>query len=108
MHLHLRQRLRRAHSWNDHSCIMHIMQVCRNATAAAPCYPGTYTGDCKTYNKSNCGLQYSDQQNAAYCAIDTPSTWPPLLQVGAPLQGSCQSASAAGVPPLDWPLLPTH
>lgn len=57
------------------------MQVCRDATAAAPCYPGTFTGDCKTYNKSNCGLQFSDQQNAAYCAIDTPSTWPPLLQV---------------------------
>lgn len=57
------------------------LQVCRDATPEAPCYPGTYTGDCKTYNKSNCGLQYSDQQNAAYCAIDTPSTWPPLLQV---------------------------
>jgi hypothetical protein len=56
-------------------------QVCRDATQAAPCYPGTFTGDCKTYNKSNCGVQYSDQQNAAYCAIDTPSTWPPLLQV---------------------------
>jgi hypothetical protein len=59
---------------------------------AAPCYPGTYTGDCKTYNKSNCGVQYSDQQNAAYCAIDTPSTWPPLLQV-------CGCRVAAGEPP---------
>ena len=67
------------------------MQVCRDATAAAPCYPGTFTGDCKTYNKSNCGVRYSDQQNAAYCAIDTPSTWPPLLQVsGFRVSGSPQ------------------
>lgn len=57
------------------------LQVCRDAMAAAPCYPGTFTGSCKTYDKSNCGVQYSDQGNAAYCAIDTPSTWPPLLQV---------------------------
>lgn len=100
------------------------MQVCRNATASAPCDPGTYNGDCKVNNKlssvavphlalvaclpspmwqhqrsrlhliigslsllqtrdkTKCGLQYSDQDNAAFCAIDNPSTWPPLLQAG--------------------------
>jgi len=59
-------------------------EVCRDATPEAPCFPGTYSGDCKTYDKDNCGVQYSDQTNTGYCAIPDPSIWPALLQVPLP------------------------
>lgn len=59
-------------------------EVCRDSTVAVPCLPGTYTGNCKTYNNSNCGIQFSDQGNAQFCAISSPSIWPPLLQVPPP------------------------
>lgn len=37
--------------------------------------------ECEVYDESNCGLQWSDSGQAAFCAIPTPSTWPALAQV---------------------------
>lgn len=47
--------------------------ICRDATATAPCLPGTYSGDCKIYSTDKCGVQYSDQVSFDKF-IDTPQS----------------------------------
>ncbi|GAB4824041.1 hypothetical protein N2152v2_011087 [Parachlorella kessleri] len=39
--------------------------------------------DCDSYDESQCGFQYSSGQQAAYCGIPTPSSWPALLQIAS-------------------------
>lgn len=45
---------------------------------------GGCPGDCLTYDKSECGLQYSKPLQAAFCKIAHPSSWPSIQQVRAP------------------------
>ena len=54
------------------------VQTCRNATAASPC---SALDDCQLYDATRCGFQYSDADQAGYCAVASPSVWPALLQV---------------------------
>lgn len=61
---------------------------CRVATAGAPCLPGSYTGECRSYNDSNCGPMYSNSRNIQFCGIAEPSTWPPISQVWDLPQGT--------------------
>ncbi len=54
---------------------------CREATQENPCNPDL--DFCKTYDEERCGIQYSNGQQASFCAIESPSMWPALLQVCA-------------------------
>lgn len=57
------------------------VEVCRPAGADSRCTPAE---TCKTYDTTRCGLQYSDSQQANWCAIPSPSSWPALMQAAAP------------------------
>lgn len=35
----------------------------------------------QVHNSSECGSQYSTNEQAVFCAVDTPAVWPPALQV---------------------------
>lgn len=52
--------------------------ICRDATAENPCNPWE---DCKAYDENECGVQYSNADQADRCEISSPSIWPPLFQV---------------------------
>ncbi|MEW5307614.1 MAG: hypothetical protein WDW36_009993 [Sanguina aurantia] len=52
-------------------------QTCHNATADSPC--SAYS-NCQVHNSSECGSQYSTNEQAVFCAVDTPAVWPPALQ----------------------------
>ena len=36
---------------------------------------------CKLYDEDKCGIQYSNARQITWCAIDSPSIWPPVAQV---------------------------
>jgi hypothetical protein len=55
--------------------------VCRDATLDAPCNAWE---DCKAWDETQCGLQYSNAAQASVCEIPSPSIWPPLFQVPSP------------------------
>lgn len=41
---------------------------------------GSYD-DCTQYDTTQCGFQYSDSGQAAFCPVLQPSSWPALMQV---------------------------
>ncbi|KAJ4895630.1 ABC transporter A family member 8 [Raphanus sativus] len=41
-------------------------------------------GQCGCLNENTCGLRYSTSDQAAFCAIPSPSQWTPLLQIPSP------------------------
>ena len=57
-------------------------ETCRTTATGGnnTCLPGTYD-KCNTYDDSVCGLQQSSGDQAAFCAIPSPSSWPPVMQV---------------------------
>ena len=55
-------------------------QVCREATPDAPCISGEYDS-CTLYDETQCGIQYSNSRQITWCAIESPSIWPPVAQV---------------------------
>lgn len=44
---------------------------------------GSYD-DCTQYDTTQCGFQYSDSGQAAFCPVPQPSSWPALMQVFSP------------------------
>lgn len=67
---------------------------CYSASAARPCSP--YAA-CTAYDDTQCGFQYSSAQQAAFCEVREPGTWPALVQVGV---GGRQLGPDAGLPGL--------
>lgn len=51
---------------------------CYSATAEQPCSPYS---ECKRYDDSDCGLEYSTYEQAAFCPVNQPPTWPGVLQI---------------------------
>jgi hypothetical protein len=49
--------------------------------------------ECKAYNRSACGIQFSKPRQAPFCAIPHTSSWPAILQVGP----AAAAAAAAAV-----------
>lgn len=54
--------------------------VCRRATDSDPCIPGQFSS-CKEKDESQCGLTFSNSQQAVFCPITNPISWPAFLQV---------------------------
>ncbi|RMZ55176.1 hypothetical protein APUTEX25_005454, partial [Auxenochlorella protothecoides] len=52
--------------------------TCRTNSAADPCQQ---SDDCQAYDDSRCGVEYSVNGQAGYCAVPYPPTWPALMQV---------------------------
>ncbi len=90
---------------------------CYAASPERPCSP---YADCGEWDDAACGFEHSTYQQAAFCAIREPPTWPALLQVplaqyrnaqlqddGALREGACGDGSAgaalAPAPPLLLP-----
>lgn len=38
---------------------------------------------CVQYNDTMCGIAYSDVDQAFFCSVDHPPTWPPVLKVSS-------------------------
>ena len=53
-------------------------QVCRTPTDTDPCQ-GWET--CEESDDAQCGLQYSNAEQAAFCAIASPSIWPAMVSL---------------------------
>ncbi|KAL6759975.1 hypothetical protein V8C86DRAFT_3090544, partial [Haematococcus lacustris] len=74
-----------------------LVYRCRDATPAAPC---STVAECKAYNDSACGVQYSSYQQAAFCALPRPPTWPAMIQfplnVNRPARSPAPGTLAAG------------
>ena len=39
----------------------------------------------QAYNDSQCGVQYSNYQQVAFCDVTVPPVWPAMLQVSDPV-----------------------
>jgi hypothetical protein len=52
--------------------------LCRDATPEAPCRAWE---DCEEEDASECGVEFSSAEQARWCAVESPSAWPALLQV---------------------------
>eukprot|EP00198_Chlamydomonas_reinhardtii_P007775 XP_001697112.1 predicted protein [Chlamydomonas reinhardtii] len=50
---------------------------------------------CRTYNDSSCSLRFSSPQQAIFCPIPTPSSWPPVIMTP-------RRAFRAGGPSTQW------
>jgi hypothetical protein len=55
--------------------------TCRAPTEGDPC---TLPNVCVERDETDCGLQYSDGDNAFFCEVTSPSIWPALMQVPKP------------------------
>jgi hypothetical protein len=51
---------------------------CYAASPERPCSP---YADCTAWDDGQCGFEHSSYQQAAFCAVREPPTWPALLQV---------------------------
>jgi ABC-type multidrug transport system ATPase subunit len=40
--------------------------------------------DCEEYDESQCGFQYSDAEQAGFCAVPNPSIWPAMFSIPSP------------------------
>ena len=66
-------------------CIQHTSAAHRGGASHSTlsklwCDAGSYD-DCTQYDTTQCGFQYSDSGQAAYCPVPQPSSWPALMQV---------------------------
>ena len=43
----------------------------------------------QAYNDSQCGVQYSNYQQVAFCDVTVPPVWPAMLQVSDPVSLAC-------------------
>ena len=70
----------------EYKCACQCIECCLGnscSVAGSYCDPALgYT--CNLYNSSNCGAQFSSTIQAAFCAVPTPSSWPPVMRVPAP------------------------
>lgn len=62
-------------------CDVNNASYCHAATPETPCAP---YDTCQQYDTTRCGLQYSTSSQAAFCAIPSPSIWPPLYTTPSP------------------------
>ncbi|KAG2490617.1 hypothetical protein HYH03_011009 [Edaphochlamys debaryana] len=68
----------------DFECGCQCVQCCKNGNCESlkqGYCDEDYGWKCNQYNTNNCGPQYSSPQQASFCEIRDPSTWPPVLQV---------------------------
>jgi ABC-type multidrug transport system ATPase subunit len=56
-------------------------QTCRVPTTEDPCQGWE---DCQEYDTNQCGFQYSDADQAGFCAVPSPSIWPALFSIPSP------------------------
>lgn len=54
---------------------------CRRGTPDAPVSCEDGVEKCLEYNDTMCGIAYSDVEQAFFCSVDHPPSWPPVLQV---------------------------
>ncbi len=55
--------------------------ICRVPTVEDPCRAWE---DCQLYDDTQCGFQYSDAEQAGFCAVPSPSIWPALFSIPSP------------------------
>lgn len=56
-------------------------QTCRVTSPGNPCRDWE---ECTEYDSTQCGFEYSDAQQAGFCAVPSPSIWPAMVSVPAP------------------------
>jgi len=65
---------------SEYACGCQCLACCIGANCSMV-QTGTCQHECRTYNKSACGVQFSSPQQALFCPLDHPSSWPAVLQV---------------------------
>ena len=89
------------HSWSGKPILLACMQCgcqcieCRisgpdgtlvDSTDPADCSTTPdFSPQCTTRNETNCGLDFSDSLQAQYCAIEEPTRWAPVFDLGGSL-----------------------
>ncbi|GIL45991.1 hypothetical protein Vafri_3095 [Volvox africanus] len=52
-----------------------------NNCSANPYCMGNWRYECRQYDEKNCGIEYSNTEQAQWCAVESPSVWAPMLTV---------------------------
>ena len=60
-------------------CTREWDSACREANASSQChYP---VEECRRYDDDECGIQYSDSDQAFFCEVEDTVVWPPSISI---------------------------
>jgi hypothetical protein len=92
---HRRSRPHRLHRATAGAARQGAAYACHAATPEQPCSP--YAA-CSAFDDGDCGFQHSSYQQAAFCPVQEPPTWPALLQARGPSMRCAAPGAAVSQP----------
>ncbi|GMH40482.1 hypothetical protein BSKO_08386 [Bryopsis sp. KO-2023] len=62
-------------------CNTVIKSSCRSGTSDDPVFCVDDEEECKKYDDTICGIEFSDPEQAVSCSVPKPASWPPIMDI---------------------------